>query len=275
MLRVIIRDDDLNFTSSPENIKNAYCDLYGEVPINFFLIPFLKDISPSLPLKKADFYWSRMAKNQSNGAIWDNHGLIEYLREEFDHKKIGLGFHGVSHSYKELDRKDFDVEMLHSQLDIFCKEFDIQTKCLSFPNNTISKENMNKIEKYFDLFFVGYSHKLFERNISINNFLHFIEASLFYFNKAKINYIAKGARYISEHHEISSTPISYSTTKNDVEAILKSAKSTQEGTLCIATHFYDLESNVSTRENLKRLVMELKLIGCVFLRINDLTLTKE
>ena len=107
------------------------------------------------------------------------------------------------------------------------------------------------------------------------NFLHFIEASLFYFNKAKINYIAKGARYISEHHEISSTPISYSTTKNDVEAILKFAKSTQKGTLCIATHFYDLESNVSTRENLKRLVMELKLIGCVFLRINDLTLTKE
>jgi hypothetical protein len=274
VLKVIIRDDDLNFSSSPENIKNAYCDIYGEVPINFFIIPFLKDISLSMPPKDADFYWSRMLKKKSSGAIWKNQVLIKYLKEEFDNKNIGLGLHGVRHSYKELDRKDFDVEMLNNQLDKFCQEFDIQNKCISFPNNTISKKNMNKIEKYFDLFFVGYSHRLFERNASIKNFLHFAEASLSYFTKSKISYAAKGVRNISNHYEISSTPISYLTSKDDIEDILKFAKNNHEGTLCLATHFYDLDENASTREHLKRLVIELKSMGCVFLRINDLTLTK-
>ena len=79
MLNAIIRDDDLNVTSSPNDIDKAYHGILDIVPVNFFLIPHLAPPEATIPIERADHYWHSMILNNPSGPIWDNSELLSYL----------------------------------------------------------------------------------------------------------------------------------------------------------------------------------------------------
>ncbi len=86
----IIRDDDLNFFSTPEDIIGAYNQVFQQgIPVSFATIPF---VTP-----KSDLHISIQAPN-GEYAISGNTELVEYIK---NNSLIEIMQHGCNHEIKQ------------------------------------------------------------------------------------------------------------------------------------------------------------------------------
>ena len=53
----IIRDDDLNISSSIDDIEKAYSGIINKIPINFFVIPDIINPQKTWAKQYGDFFW--------------------------------------------------------------------------------------------------------------------------------------------------------------------------------------------------------------------------
>ena len=89
-MNFIIRDDDLNYFSTPEDIEWWYEEIFEMgIPVNFSTIPFVKPTS--------DVYTGDREKSEKEYPISENKELIEYIK---NHDLIYIMQHGCTHETK-------------------------------------------------------------------------------------------------------------------------------------------------------------------------------
>jgi hypothetical protein len=261
----IIRDDDLNISCSIDDIEKAYSGIINKVPVNFFVIPELINPQKNWAKQYGDFFWKTFS---NEGLFVNNKELINYLKLKIKDKSIGIGMHGIHHHYKEMEFL-IDEMKIPKNIQLINDELDINLKCFSSPNNSINSTNSEIIGKYFEYLFVSYSHKFYERKMSYSNLYYFFIFSInrifslskeFYFSPRKINNLK----------EISSIPISYVSSESKTISLLKKINPNKDGIICLATHYYDLIHNTSTKDLLLKSISILESKGVKFINVNQL-----
>jgi len=87
----VIRDDDLNYFSTPEDIQRWYKDVLAQnIPVGFSTIPFVKPIS--------DVYTAGYNDENKEYTIAENKELIEYVKSN---PLIEILQHGCTHETKD------------------------------------------------------------------------------------------------------------------------------------------------------------------------------
>jgi hypothetical protein len=72
-MKFIIRDDDLNYFSTPQDIERWYADIFAQgVPVGFAAIPFVTGLS--------DVYTADAPKDDREYPLGNNDGLVQYLK---------------------------------------------------------------------------------------------------------------------------------------------------------------------------------------------------
>lgn len=90
-MKFVIRDDDLNYFSSPDDIKKWYGDIFEEkIPVGFSAIPFVKPIS--------DVYTGGEQFNVQEYPISGNAELAAYIK---DQPMIEIMQHGSTHENQD------------------------------------------------------------------------------------------------------------------------------------------------------------------------------
>jgi hypothetical protein len=90
-MKFVIRDDDLNFFSKPEDIERWYADLFErKIPMGFATIPFVKPIS--------DVYTNEAPSEDKEYPISGNTELTTYIK---NNPCIEILQHGTTHETKD------------------------------------------------------------------------------------------------------------------------------------------------------------------------------
>lgn len=90
-MRFVIRDDDLNYFSTPEDISRWYADIFAEkIPVGFAAIPLVKPIS--------DVYTADAPPEDKEYPISQNEALVSYVQ---GNPLIEVLQHGCTHETKD------------------------------------------------------------------------------------------------------------------------------------------------------------------------------
>jgi peptidoglycan/xylan/chitin deacetylase (PgdA/CDA1 family) len=91
-MKFVIRDDDLNYFSTPADIERWYADIFAQqIPVGFAAIPFVtkaSDVYPNLPLP------AQPVHHGEEFPIGDNTALVEYIK---GNPLIEIVQHGSTH----------------------------------------------------------------------------------------------------------------------------------------------------------------------------------
>ena len=86
-MKFVIRDDDVNFFSTPSDIEALYGDIFAQnIPVGFSAIPFVGE--------KADVYPWQFPGVKKEYPIGENAALVEYMKQ---HELIEILQHGCTH----------------------------------------------------------------------------------------------------------------------------------------------------------------------------------
>lgn len=111
-----IRDDDTNFFTTPDDLKRAYQDLIGDIPVTLAVIPFVtKHYSRMLDIEGVDrpeqlvkqrdiekiLSAHEMGEDQIVYPVGENAELVQYLMRLVKQNKIEIALHGFNHRYYE------------------------------------------------------------------------------------------------------------------------------------------------------------------------------
>ncbi|HVX90791.1 MAG TPA: DUF2334 domain-containing protein [Candidatus Paceibacterota bacterium] len=86
-MKFVIRDDDVNYFSTPADIERWYADIFAEgIPVGFSAIPYVKPVS--------DVYPKDIPPSDEEYPISRNAALVTYMKE---HPLIEVLQHGTTH----------------------------------------------------------------------------------------------------------------------------------------------------------------------------------
>jgi len=91
-MRFAIRDDDTCYFTSPEDLKEAYVDLWGKIPISLAVIPFVK-------ARKAPFIPKDYQNSGKEYPIGENQELVSFIRKGIKRGNVSIMLHGYNHEY--------------------------------------------------------------------------------------------------------------------------------------------------------------------------------
>lgn len=227
-MRLVIRDDDTNYFTQPEDLERWYSKIWNKVPIHLAVIPYVYAGQAEVPLEKRDglYHW-----------FWTNKRLCNFLKRKIKEGKIVIWQHGITH--QDMDGQ-FECEQSLTDYSYtlyqYCKdrlEEELKTKIDIFvaPHDRFSREVIDIIENlkmnicrcFAPLFREFRFNKYYIRNI---------------WELFKL-YIQYGTKYrpiywmeYGKHKELYSYRIDQITYEN-IDDILKRHKN---GTLCITVH---------------------------------------
>lgn len=165
MVRVAIRDDDLNYYTTIEEIQKAYKDIIGNIPVGFAVIPFVHkshflfadtfiDMSRSEQLLKLSQYESDLNKEEYEqymnlGYIDKNKELTAYVKNLMQNEQVEIYLHGITHRFypdgAEFSGDHISIQDIKLAKKYMEKVFDNNIKYFVPPSNTLSYKNMKKI----------------------------------------------------------------------------------------------------------------------------------
>jgi hypothetical protein len=252
----IIRDDDLNYFSSIEEIESWYKDIFTDnIPVSFSTIPFVKGGS--------DVYVED--KLNKEYPLGDNLNLIDYIKSN---NNIEILQHGCTHEtingvyefkktnglFEEIKRGNNYLKELFGHINIFVAPHD------SFSNHGIravesldlniirSKGSRNFIFRH--QYFIGIIKMIFHRIGHLNRY-----------NAPAYPYILN----LGKHKEAYSYRITKD--KNLLKKWLNfSAKKNSHFVVVTHLHYFDKE----TKESLSFLINEAKNLGFKFVKASEL-----
>ncbi len=97
MVRLIIRDDDMNFFTKPEDVERVYAD-FPDFPVSFAVIPTVTNVST----------YGKCPETRDNDTprwVGDNSELIAWLKEKLSSNRADVLMHGLTHGYKFVGNK--------------------------------------------------------------------------------------------------------------------------------------------------------------------------
>lgn len=115
MINIVLRDDDLNYYTSVNDLKLAYGDYLGKIPISFATVPFIHKsmtvmakLSGSCNVEKIKHiidYEDDLGLDDFQNyfmnykPIGENVELISFLSELISTKKVDILLHGITHRF--------------------------------------------------------------------------------------------------------------------------------------------------------------------------------
>ncbi|MBE5991549.1 MAG: hypothetical protein E7247_04045 [Paenibacillaceae bacterium] len=190
---ICLRDDDTNYFTMVEELKNGYGEFWGELPITLATIPFVhgserKILDYDVDMNKFSklHEWELNANiNELNNyykvfPIGENTGLIEELKKQQKFGKIEIALHGVTHRFNERgaemygDQTGFySIRSGKEYLEkVFCNEINIFVP----PSNTIDNicvESLKKLNMHlFSSGTICYQSKF----VQILSYLHYLDS---------------------------------------------------------------------------------------------------
>ena len=188
MVKLIIRDDDCNFFTRPEDIENVYKRI-PDFPVSFAVVPIVTDVIGGCPDTK---------DNTIPRYIGENMEIVSYLRDRLKKSNCDILLHGITHGYKYSIENVKIPEMvwrnnqpnLSEEIAYWKKDFEnlfgCSIKCFVAPSNTIGKDALKavysnglnfsgiisvKFERYFSLLTLwNYIRRIYVR--AIRNYAH-------------------------------------------------------------------------------------------------------
>lgn len=173
MLKIVIRDDDLNYNTRVEELEKAYGKYLGKIPISFSTVPFihgsqekmqhiqaednskkiklLKSIEKNMNMDEIGKYYYKYY------SISDNRELVDYMKKMIKNNKAEIMLHGITHRYYSFGAEFSGQNILSEDIEIAKKYLEdvFDTKVRSFvpPSNsfnvryleTLNNNNINLV----------------------------------------------------------------------------------------------------------------------------------
>lgn len=139
-MKFIIRDDDLNYFSSPDTIKRWYSDIFKQgIKVSFSVIPFVKPTS--------DVYPKNIKKENVEYPISLNKNLVDYIKSN---PLIYVMQHGCTHETKNnvfefRNKKNLFQEVKRGKIELE-KTFNKKIKVFVPPHDSIYSHGILAIE---------------------------------------------------------------------------------------------------------------------------------
>lgn len=265
MVKLIIRDDDTNFFTKVEDLKNVYHDFNG-FPVSFAVIPEVLDVSTkgACPDTKGNTIPRRIGENQE---------LCSWLKSNVNDGNIDILLHGINHSYHFINGKRCpemvwrdemggvkgDIKNAKEYLETI---FDYKISVFVAPSNMITRKCLNAVTAN-GLNYSGIVPMRFQRNFTFKNLMC-------YAKRWRYRIISKlpypGVLVYSDHLEINACglrPMDY--LKRMYDFCEK-----HNLPMAINVHYWHLRDNPEYRERLRSFVMDYAIPrGAIPARLSD------
>ncbi len=264
MVKLIIRDDDMNYFTKVDDIKRIYKELHG-FPISFAVILTVLDVSTmgACPDTKG---------NTTPRYVGDNIELVNWIKCEYEKGNVDILLHGITHSYKyhkgkrlfEMHWRDGE-ENLAATLKHWKEElsslFNCDIKVFVAPGNRVTKHTLYcAIEAGMN--FSGLITHKFDRTLSFKNLSCYV--------KRWSMRISTGLQYpgvleYSDHKEINACPL------REEEYLYKMFEwcKKHESPMAINVHYWDLREKPEQLAKLVKFVDFALGHGAVPTKISD------
>ena len=276
-----IRDDDINFYTSAEDLKEIYEPLFEICKPTLCITPFAGDVYKSVrdnenSLKNTQqivgFLKSKKNYEYKNIApIHNNEELVLLLKNWISENKISIALHGVTHNQTESGYEcevSDNLKLLKAAKNYLESLLHTKIKTFSAPNNSINKLWRNAVAKLGMDLVMSYGPKPNEVIInkeSIFNlfklYWHFLKFRKKYFYPYPLKY----------KHNIEFASFPQSVVPNfeaSIEA-LKFCKS-RNGNFILATHSYAFEANKHMASDLKKIVLKARKMGAKMKGVDEI-----
>lgn len=251
MVKLALRDDDMNFFTKVEDIKNIYQN-FNEFPISFAIVPAVKNVSARNLCPDT--------KNNSEPKLFiQNIELCDWLKSQIKRGKADVLLHGINHECRFIDGKYIpelrwrrDQNLLTNEIKHFKKclseTLDYEITCFVAPQNKISLECLDSVVEN-NLHYSGIVPIAFERHFTPKNCKNYIKR-LFTRVFHQIPY--PGILDYSDHLELNACSLL------SIEYLKKMFYFCQKKNLpmVINVHYWHLRDNPNELELLRTFVMD-------------------
>ena len=174
-MKLVIRDDDTNFFTYPDDIEIAYTEI-PDFPVSFAVVPMVVDVIGGCPETKG---------NENPRFIGDNHEITNYLKDRASRGTCDILLHGSYHQYKfpngvktpEMVWRERETGDLVKLIGYYKKEFEvlfgIPVNCFVAPSNRIMKKGIQAVYQN-GMNFSGIIPITFDRNVSFKSISNYI-----------------------------------------------------------------------------------------------------
>ena len=266
-MKFAIRDNDVSFFTSPEELNKLYNTIWNKIPISMAVVPFISG--------KAT-YLSKMGYEDKEHPIGENTQLTNFLREKISQDKVDILLHGYNHQFVD-GTYDFetDCNMKHrisAGKNYLEKLLGVKISVFAPPDCRISKDGLRAIE-YHKLNLLGqYSFSPFrgQRLLSILNLPYYIRKKIFYRKHERLVLQYPFIFTFFGHKELETFVIVKSTKYDTLRAAIDICNSIN-GIFCLSVHYWELNADSSMRNTFyKTIEYTLSLDGVKFEKVSNL-----
>ncbi len=237
MVKLIIRDDDCNYFTRPEDIEKVYSQI-PDFPVSFAVVPTVTDVIGGCPETKG---------NATPRFIGDNKEIVDYLKNKLKTGKCDVVLHGISHGYKYTDDGTKIPEMIWRDGDTSLSRtiatwkttleglFNYPINCFVAPSNRIGKHAIQAIYQN-DLNFSGIIDIHFSRDVSIKSVCNYIKR---FYLRAVTHFAYPGIMDYGTHKELNAN----NHTSYDYLAKLYDYCEKHDYPLAINVHYWHMREN--------------------------------
>ena len=200
MVKIAIRDDDMNFFTKVEDVERLYNPIL-EIPISFAVIPAVIDVSTVGAC-------SDTRGNKEPRYVGDNKQLMEWLRKQLSDKKCDVLMHGINHNYQitngvreaEMEWREEEnlAETIKYWRERMSDDLNYPINCFVAPSNKITKYGIQSITSnklnYSGIIPIG-----FKREITVLNIMNYCKR---WFLRMKDGLPYPGVLSYSSHKEV-------------------------------------------------------------------------
>ena len=267
MIRLAIRDDDMNFFTKVEDIQYVYHEI-PDFPVSFAVVPRVTDLSTvgACPDTKG---------NATPQPIGNNRELLNYMRKRLTDGTADILLHGQSHRYvfkdcvripemrqdKPLIGEDW-LSTIAVEKEYLESLFGYKISVFVAPSNVISKSNLRSVVSN-KLNFSGIVPIKFEREVTIKNLLNYMKRWMI---RAVNRLPYPGVMTYSDHKEINACVVQgydYLMTMFDYCCKKKLP-------MVINTHYWHLRDNPDEREMVIRFIKDAISKGAKPTKLSDI-----
>lgn len=242
-MKIAIRDDDVSFVTKPEELEDAYGEVWKAVPISLAIIPFVKG-----------------SQEKAFLPVGDNQALLVYLQDKLARGQLDIMLHGYSHedysdgyefeSGGDLSRK---VKVGREYLETL---FGKPVRVFVPPHNALSKTGIEAVEAMEMDILGSIPLKPTKRGLSLTTLSYIFRKKIYSLRNQRIgrlSYVYPYMMKFPKHNELGCFPLVPSILFNDLK-IAFDVVSKRYDRFCLNTHYRELNSKKSLKEVLGQFV---------------------
>lgn len=274
-MKFAIRDDDLNYSTKPEDLENIYGKIWDKIPVSFAAVPFIGWRYFAV-VEYAKYYCSRplslkfirqieegevpgrifenQASFKKNLPLSENSELVSFIKKKLSEGKISLMLHGYAH---DVYRDGYEFE---TGKDLFRKVgegkkyleglFGTNIKTFVAPNNSLSEKGASAVAGNGLDFLISFGYYPWERRVGLDSLKNFLSLFLFTILHGKKKRIGRPLIF-KDHQEFPCYVLSPNVSLEEMKEGIDFAAGRGED-FCLATHYYAFKEDPGLHEKLDK-----------------------